>query len=265
MDGMLRRRSTAIVLATVLCLVVGVLIASAQAAPNLLVNPGFEGVYTHYDNEVHVAQGWGYFWDPWHHLPPLPGGTIKSVRRPEYKEITAALYPYRVKSGDKAQCYFAWSDIMDAGVYQVVAAQEGAFYQGSAWVQAWSSNADSPQVSDGEMYVSLGIDPQGGTNAYYQTVVWSDWALVRSAYVQLKTPVVQARSNRITFYVRAWHKWALKHGDVYVDDASLMAVGGGVSPAPTVPATSTPPVVGVDYERIRGIMREELDKTRLGQ
>ncbi len=126
----------------------------------------------------------------------------------------------------------------------------GATYQFDCMAQAWCSDKNDPTVSDGEMYVSLGIDPNGDTDAFSPTVAWSEWAPVGAQYQRYKSHKVLAGGDRITVFVRAWNKWELSHNDIYIDDAHL-----------TETAPPPPPGGDVDYDLIRQIVREELDRT----
>jgi len=141
---------------------------------------------------------------------------------PEYKPLNKSQDPRRVWDGQTAQCWFIRWKVFDAGIYQRVAVEPGASYQFDAMAQAWCSNSDDPAVSDGEMYVSLGIDPNGGTDAFSAVVGWTDWARVGADYKRFKSPVVVASGEHITVFVRAWNKWKLSHNDIYIDDTHLV-------------------------------------------
>jgi hypothetical protein len=173
---------------------------------------------------------------------------------PEYKPLPATLDARRVVDGETAQCWFLNWAVMDAGVYQLVrTAQAGAWYRFSVSAQAWCDEGNDPRVSQGEMYVALGIDPYGRTEPFGMGVLWSRWAWVSADHERVESPIVQAQGGLVTVYVRAWNKWRLRHNDVYVDAARLDLVELGGEPGP-----EPEPGEGVDYERIRGIVREEV-------
>jgi len=216
----------------------------------MLANAGFEGEYVRDSGTVLVAAGWMPFWatgDPPQETQQGP------CAMPEYKPLPRTLDAERVVEGETAQCWFLNWKVMDAGVHQTVEADEGSWYQFSASLQAWCDKGNDPRVSQGEMYVSLGIDPYGVLEPFRVGVMWSPWQWVSAEHRRLESPVVLARHTRITVLVRAWNKWRLRHNDVYVDAARLeeVDVGGGSGPGPA-------PGEGVDYGRIRGIVREEL-------
>lgn len=247
---------------------------NAQAATNLLVNPSFEGAYVEWQRSIVVAQGWQPFYDKPVQIPPQPAdGSTGPWRDPEYKPLTVDIDESRVRSGDTSQCWFAFYAIMDAGIRQSVPVREGAFYQGSVWAQQWSDKGDDPELNRAEMYVSVGIDPYGGESAWQIHVQWSPWVLVRAPrgeFVFVEGPVVQARADQVTVFVRAWHKWAVKHGDAYVDDASLVEVDSpGPQPTPTPEPTPQPtpeptptpgPGGNCDYNRIEDIVRRAVEE-----
>jgi len=214
-----------------------------------LLNPSFELPYVEAPglSTVKVAHDWHYFASSG--APPLSGGSSGPCQLPEYKPAPKSVDPRRVLDGDTAQCWFIRWKVMDGGVYQRVQATVGAVYQFNVAAQAWCSNGDDPAVSDGELYASLGIDPNGGTDAFAPGIAWTEWEWIGAEYKRLGSHKVLAGAGQITLFIRAANKWALSHNDIYVDDAHLTEEGGGPGPEPGEP---------VDYDRIRQIVREEL-------
>ncbi len=214
-------------------------------------NPSLELPYEQdaQHSTVKIAHGWSWFASEGREPPAEQGPTML----PEYKPLNKSDDPRRVWDGNTAQCWFIRWKVMDAGIYQVVPAEIGAEYYFDCMAQAWCSNSDDPTVSDGEMYVSLGISPSGGDNPWAQGVIWTEWDWIGPDYVTVESRTVTAQADHITVFVRAWNKWKLSHNDVYIDDCHLTKVGGGTEP----PGGSEP----VDYDRIRQIVREEIDKT----
>lgn len=244
-----------------------------------ILNAGFEDEYTEREaSQVIISKHWQSFYKD-NQPPPQEGGY---AYRPEYKPIPAAVYPYRVRSGDMAQCWFAFQKVMDGGIYQVVPVEKGETYQFTVWAQAWSTNnSDEPRESPGELYVGMGIDPYGRTAPWELGVIWHEWARVTADYQQFESPPVKAESDQITLYIRAWNKWALKHNDIYVDDAALMKLESGgepeplptytpyptYTPAPTCEPCPTCSPVGTpvpggcpSLEDVRGVVREEIER-----
>jgi len=242
---------------------------AAETGTNLLANPGFEGTYISYAAEVRVAEGWRPAYVEGRMGRPgmgISGGSAEGMdfRRPEYKPAELA-FSYRVRTGQRAQCWFSWSAIHYAGVWQRVKAQPGRWYQLSVYAQSWASNSEDP-LQSGEMYLSLGIDPTGSEWLERRGIVWTGWQIVpapqslkqESKNWQLyRSLPVQAQGEWISVWIVSSPKWALKHGDIYVDDAALVEVElGGSCPTP-VPCP-TPVGDGCDYEQIRSILHDEL-------
>jgi hypothetical protein len=216
---------------------------------NGMLNPSLELPYyrdpTH--STVNVAHDWKWFASDG--KPPEREGPCQL---PEYKSISRNEDSRRVFDGDTAQCWFIRWKIFDAGIYQTVNVPSGSLCTPDIAAQAWCSDSDDPTVSDGDMHLMLGIDPTGRTDAFSGRVQWSTWMRVDSQYRRFIGPIVEAEASVVTFFVRAWNKWELSHNDIYVDDAHLVVEGSG-----------PPPGGEVDYEYIRQIVREELDKSHL--
>jgi len=214
----------------------------------MLRNGSFEGEYVRHGGTVLVAEGWTPFWSLGN--PPAEVGQGPCAM-PEYKPLDATIDARRVVHGERAQCWFLNWKVMDAGVYQVVPALEEEWYQFSVSAQAWCDSGNNPSVSQGEMYLALGIDPYGRRSPFEMGVLWSPWHWVGPMHERMESPLVQARENQVTVLIRAWNKWKLRHNDIYVDHALLEV---GLPWEPPTPA----PGEGVDYEQIRGIVRAEL-------
>ena len=252
---------------TIAVLVLLVLLSvQAGAQGGALVNPSFEPPYLeHGAGEVKVATGWLPFWkigDPPHEVSQGP------TARPEYKPLSASLDPRRVVEGDTAQAWFLTSKVMDGGIYQRVRVTPGEWYVFSVSLQAWCTNLNDPAVSNGEMYATLGIDPDGRTDAFEVGVIWMGWQWVGPNHKRYESRAVQAESEYITVFIRTWNKWRLKHNDIYADVARLERVSGP-GPQPTPLPTWTPQptplpcptcVPGgscvVDYDRIENIVAD---------
>lgn len=219
----------------------------AQAPPNLLRNPGFEGGYFAWAGipEAQVAHEWTPWWiEDVNHNPRW--------HRPEWKRALKSQFPDRVLRGDSAQQYFTFYASHYAGMYQqVFDVTPGKTYRFSLWVQVWSSNEDNADnsVDPANPRFQIGIDPTGAALPGFArapgTIVWSGEAPMVSHIDQwgLMTVDVVAKSDTITVYMRSTPDFANKHNDIYVDEASLIEVGGApaqpVQPAPTQPPAPT--------------------------
>jgi len=226
-----------------------------------LVNGGFEGAFSQWPgiSEWIVPAGWTPY-----ALEGNPPAEHEQgpLARPEFKELNTTIDANRVHSGFKSAAWFTFYKVHQGGLYQRVPVVKGQYYQFEVWVQAWCSNSDEPRVSDQEMYASLGIDPDGQTDARRKGVVWSTWKPIGTEYRRIVTPPVRARENYITVYIETWNKYRIKHADAYVDDATLylLDLGTGCATPEPCPACPTPGPCNdnATLEQFRSIIREEL-------
>lgn len=217
--------------------------------PNLLVNPSFEGQYSAYIpsnghpdcpagicNTAQMAPDWVPWWRS--HNPADPDWII---RMPEWKPADPQFTnPPRVRTGEAAQQYFTFFSTHEAGFYQQVAVTAGESYCFSIWGHSWSADDDDDAYSgpdDGILLQKIGIDPTGGTDWQSANIVWSE---ARTQYDEygLFEVVAEAQANTITVYVYSQPAFAVKHNDVYWDDAALQA---------TTPAVTIGPPGGYAY------------------
>ncbi len=215
-----------------------VLPAARALSANLVRNPSFEEGFRTIGARLTVPNEWTPAWSTY--PPVIEGGSAGPCIQPEYKEMCS--YAYRAHSGKCSGYYFAFYSMTDAVLYQVIAVQQDQSVQGRAFAQGWASPDDTPGApgqpppSPGELYVSVGIDPDDRTDFRRHGVIWSPWVLVREQFVEVRSPVVVANASNVTLYLRAATKWAQKHGDVAWDDAGLYVVQAG----PIVEPTYTP-------------------------
>ena len=211
---------------------------SIQAAPaaqdNLLRNPDFEGAYdrfAHFNTAIMAEQ-----WLPWW-KEQVGGDEPWKNRMPEYKP--AAPYKNRIHSGGNAQQLFTFHGTHVAGVYQtVLGVPAGSQVKFTMWGHAWSGDGKDANKSENPspMHMRIGIDPNGGTNPWSASIVWSGeqnpidiWSFF----------VVEARANGSAVTVFTWSApdYPTEHNDVYWDNASLTVAA---PPAPTARPTNTP-------------------------
>ena len=217
--------------------------ASAQAAPteqsaNLLVNPGFEGLYSKQCCEntsqfqantpiqqVQVAFGWTAWWIEPDASHPNQCATCTPYSRPEFR------YSTLIHSGSSSQQYFTTDSIHEAGLYQRVSGvKPGQKLQFSTYMLAFSSK-------DNPWQIRVGIDPTGGTNPYSSGVVWGpSYGFSNGAWVVYTAEAV-AQNSTVTVFTYSRPSWAYESNSMYVDDASLVVMGEGAGtvsgPAPT--------------------------------
>jgi LysM repeat protein len=244
--------------------------APAGDGPNLLVNPGFESPFVKQCcqtdlaiylpntpiDEVQVAKGWyGWWLQPDSH-PAFPSQCPASNpacviwHRPEWREANcgnADCLANRVRSGTNAQKYFTFYSVHDSGMYQTVGGlTAGQRVRFGVYMQGWSTHADyGPSGGQQSMGMRIGIDPTGGTNPYSANVIWTPVSDVydKWGYYSLEAT---AQGSAVTVFTRSTPVYPLQHNDIYVDDASLVVVGGAATSG-SKSATATPVPTGTPY------------------
>ena len=226
---------------------------------DLLTNGGFESWDWNVNSwplqdgipEVQVCPGWrAYYVDNPPPNVPLP----ESWKRPEFRDVKAAEFPNRVRSGFLAQKYFSFGGQHIAGLMQ----QAGGIAPGtplrfSAYMMTWGCMAGEgawnicptgdKSNNPAPMHTRVGIDPTGGTNPWAASVVWS---AEREAYDQWTLFQVDAtaQNSTVTVFTYSYADWFDSvfriHNDVYIDDASLISLNETPVPPPT--ATPMPPM-----------------------
>ncbi len=197
---------------------------------NLLINPSFEGQYNPYIPPgghpdcpagicltAQMAGGWTPYWRS--HNPADPGHIYLM---PEYKPAELNIPPPpRVRTGERAQQYFTFWKTHMAGIYQRVQVEPGRLYCFSIWGHSWSSDDDNPQTSDSPSIQKIGIDPFGGVDWQSPNILWGSPTEQYNEYALFLLCSV-AQSEYLTVYTFSEPIWAVKHNDVYWDDAELV-------------------------------------------
>jgi len=174
--------------------------------------------------------------------------------QPEVRDTWITGDPVRVHSGQKGILFFTFFRIHDGGLLQQITVEAGTGLRLSAWAHAWSNShdgphKDDPRWSEGEevgynhffalegqsqddaarnFTFWIGIDPNGGTDPYADTVVWGKGTHIYNAYRPLPAVEAVAQGNTVTVFLRSRTLWPFKHNDAYWDDAVLEVV----EPAP---------------------------------
>jgi LysM repeat protein len=184
--------------------------------------------------------------------PGAPEGCV-AWHNPEYRDTKGVvLGPSRIHSGSNSQKYFTFWSVHQAGVMQTVAVPPGATLRFSAWMHAWSTNQDwreefpDSYFSSGQsnMHMKVGIDPCGGENPWSPNIVWGS---EHDSYDQFGYYEVRATAqcDKVTVFTHSMPEKAMKHNDVYVDDAELVIIdaSGVVQPAPAAAGVPQPAAV----------------------
>ena len=227
----------------------------------LLTNPGFEDPFVQEGSaNLFVANGW----QAWY---VTPDGTTYPTKcsgaDPLCKPYSVPVYhasqpqnprvPPRAVAGNSQQWGATYTTYI-AGVYQQVSnITPGTRLHFSAYTQGFNCDDDRGcfgpngkygySYEPGDMQMRVGIDPTGGTNAFAPTVVWSSFANPLDAFVQQQVEAV-AQSDKVTVYVWSSPTYPELHTEVYVDSASLVAVGQGPVPTSAPTQVSATAVAG---------------------
>jgi LysM repeat protein len=191
----------------------------AQGGDNLLQNPGFEGNYIAIggNSNTQVAPSW----QPWH-LPPPAGAATSINLEPDYQPAPAD----RVKSGSAAQEYNTFFATHIGGVFQRVPVTPGSVLRFSASLYPYSSaDFEDPDqsINPQGVHVSVGIDPNGGTDGASNSIIWSTPAEYYDEYRELSVSTTAVASS-VTVFVRSSVDNPTGLHQVFVDDADLRVV-----------------------------------------
>ncbi|MBI5566741.1 MAG: LysM peptidoglycan-binding domain-containing protein [Chloroflexi bacterium] len=232
---------------------------SALAQTELLINPGFEEPFSSQGGSIFVANGW----QAWYLVPDgttypttCTGSapyTCKPYNIPSYRmsQPQDQRVPPRARSGNSQQWGGSYY-VFISGLYQTVGnLTPGTQLRFSAYTQAFNCSNDlgcfggvgevGKSYEPGHNALRVGIDPTGGANAFSSNVIWSNEANPLDAFFQQSVEAV-AQGSTVTVFIWSAPQYSSKHVDIYVDDASLIALGQGAVPtaAATLAALGTP-------------------------
>ena len=215
---------------------------------NLLADGGFEAPapwpWQDGIGEVQVSPGWrAWYLDVAPNYVKTPTNCLDSKvgyhcywMRPEFRDTVVASFENRVRSGMRAQKYFSFGRMHEAGLYQRVGGiKPGSTVRFSIYIQAWQcyeidkcgkngTRSDAPD----NMHLRVGIDPYGGDNPFGANVIWAPEKEAFDRWVEFAVET-QAKADTVTVFThsRAEWGWARVENDVYLDDASLVVVQPG--------------------------------------
>lgn len=234
MEDMMIKKIIPLLLA--LLLLTGVLTVLAGGNGNLVENESFEGQYSAYippnghpdcPAGICITAQMAPNWTPWwrSHDPNDPDWII---RMPEYKPADPIFNdPPRVRTGQAAQQLFTFFSTHEAGFLQKVPVFPGFTYQFQIWGHSWSAQDDDDAYSgpqDGKLYQKVGLDPTGGDDWQSNNIIWSGERMQYDTYGLFEISAT-AQAPTMTVYVYSRPNFAVKHNDVYWDDAKLVLVG----------------------------------------
>lgn len=211
----------------------------------ILTNGGFEegwhgataywtpGGGPYYDgfNEIMSPEGWTTWWREGF---PCLGTSDWRTGRPEVRVISGP-DPERIHGGARAVQWFTFWRCHDGGLLQQVEVKPGHYYALSAYAHSWYSQCSTkphnpPLETDcvtpitwAQDYLSVGIDPTGGTDPMGSAVVWGAEREIYGIYDEpLTVGRIRALTETITVFVKSEASHPLKHVDNYWDDAILI-------------------------------------------
>jgi len=241
-------------------------IVAAQTPQPVLVNGGLNLPYTRRGaDEVMIANGW---------LDPVWRG-----RRPECKPDTDI-----AREGEAQKCFVRFDDLYVAIGQQPQNIKTGDILKVTAWVYPWSSQRDDvtrcqnwegADVNFGKLAARVCVNWWGADpfSEPYSTAC-SVQALQCGKWNQVEV-VAQVQSPNAKVWLLTESRVKASHQDVWWDQVTIEKVSGSTGPTSTPQPTYTPyptpepcptcvPGETCDYGVIRGIVREELDKTTWG-
>lgn len=205
-------------------------------------------------NTVQVPIGWKGWWltpnndhaardyytnHPANCYEDAPEGCV-AWHNPEFRDTKGiVLGPSRIRSGTNSVKYFTLWSAHEAGLLQTVAVPAGTTVRFGVYMQAWSSDNDPREefpntyLSAGQtsMHMKVGIDPYGGDDPWSPNIVWSTEhdSYDKWGYYEVRAV---AQADKVTVFTHSMPEKGLKHNDVYVDDAELVAIDGATAFSP---------------------------------
>lgn len=201
------------------------------ASGNLLVNGSFEEPYY----RIATAEGGGAIATGWTAWWFNDAGDTYQV--PEYEIAPLFRDPFRVRTGNAAQQLFRPSTRWLAGVYQQVNIEPGTRLRLTIWGHAWSTfcipREDDEPICDSRdsnregrgapLFMRVGIDPTGGTDAFSENIVWSVDQVIWDNYAPFTVEAV-ASSGTVTVFTYGAPEFAAPINNAYWDDAELVII-----------------------------------------
>ena len=153
-------------------------------------------------------------------------------QKPEFAEMWASAFPYRVYSGDKSQKQFSFGRMHKGGVYQTVPVTAGLWYKASVMFEGWQCYDfetccdHRPSCISDQPYglnPSIGIDPTGGTDPLSPNIIWSSNQESFDKWGRFFV-VARALTNTLTVFTKAtaMFDYARINNDIYTDHSELM-------------------------------------------
>ena len=116
-----------------------------------------------------------------------------------------------------------------AGYYQrVEGLRPGALVEGWYYAHAWACDEFIGELSCGDpeaFSFRVGIEPNGGTNPFSDTIIGSDEQFIYDEYERVgPVQATVGENGAVTFFLRSHGKWPYQHNNAYWDNPSLHCV-----------------------------------------
>jgi LysM repeat protein len=218
--------------------------ATVTAQTSLLVNGGFEDAGT-----GSTATSWTAWWLE---APKPSDGSYNYAYKPRWnvEKLNTGAARELVYAGNNSQRVINNWDPWYAGVRQTVTAPAGARVRLTAYARVWASASDWPSASDpaAPVKAQVGIDPNGGDNAFGSSVAWSAAIAPHGGWQSVSVEAVVGSAGRVTVFLGVDYRGSSRFWlGSFWDEASLVVVSGGTpipgatsTPAPTLTRTATP-------------------------
>lgn len=215
-------------------------------ADNVLSNPGFEEDFQEQDDNplLQVAEGW----TSWYRAAEGNDAASWELVQPEYVPARDEDDHAHIREGESSQVIRSFYATFDAGLLQeIVDVEVNSWLRFSANAWIWSSVLDKPEQSedDGDVFVQVGIDPDGGTDPESEEIVWSEISFELYDGWREYAVVTQATGEEVSVFVRAQVGQPVRNTHVWIDETQLflnvfdedvvsaLAVAIGPTPFPT--------------------------------
>jgi hypothetical protein len=227
----------------------------------MIVNPGFEAGFRAVggDGRLTVGNAW------------LPGWDNSYGVQPEFQAEPKFIgnKPGHVRNGSFAQKWFTTFEKHRAWVRQeITGLTPDEIYRFSAYVWVWSSehnhDGTKSEPPTGKVWVRVGVNPWGDADAMTPSTQYGyTYVAQYDKWLELEV-IFRAIKDRAVVFLWSQPEHEVRHNDVYWDDAAIeLLAAGDPGPEPPDPEPPDPPTLGdcPTLEEIRGVVREELDKT----
>jgi len=229
-----RKRSSSIAL---LLLVATILVptsivlaeGAAQDGENLLSNPDFENNYVAHDEagDIKVAPEW----TPWYVEGDADEQADGYGRVPSYYWSSEGTDPGGVRTGELAQYFkFSWGTGA-GGIYQVVDVPKNSKLRLSVYGRSFTchpAEAEGPCVERDDAWVGMqiGIDPEGGTDFYADSVVFTDGIVgTGNEWQEFVLEANGTDSDEATVFIMFHPDFPRQETKVWWDDSELVVIG----------------------------------------